>query len=64
MILKGFPSVIIKDQQYNFGGKPTVILYTDINHHVWTPKQKNIRTLSGMSLEVQCTWTKSSTRLQ
>ena len=29
-----------KGQQYNIGEKPTVILYTYINHHVGTPKQK------------------------
>ena len=28
------------NRQYNVGEKPTVILYTDINHHVGTPKQK------------------------
>ena len=27
-------------QQYNIGEKPTVTLYTYINHHVGTPKQK------------------------
>ena len=27
-------------EQYNIGEKPTVILYTYINHHVGTPKQK------------------------
>ena len=26
--------------QYNIGEKPTVTLYTYINHHVGTPKQK------------------------
>ena len=38
MILKRFPNVITYGQQYNFGENPTVILYTDINHHVGTPK--------------------------
>ena len=32
MALKGFPNGI--------GEKPTVTLYTYINHHVGTPKQK------------------------
>ena len=27
-------------QKYNIGEKPTVTLYTYINHHVGTPKQK------------------------
>ena len=27
-------------QKYDIGEKPTVILYTYINHHVGTPKQK------------------------
>ena len=35
-----FPNVITKGQQHNCGKKPTVILYTDINHYVRTPKQK------------------------
>ena len=40
MVFKGFPNVITKGQQYNFGEKPTIMLYTDINHHVGTPKQR------------------------
>ena len=40
MVLKGFPNVVTYGQQYNIGEKPTVILYTDINHHVGTPKLK------------------------
>ena len=28
------------NRQYNIGEKPTVTLYTYINHHVGTPKQK------------------------
>ena len=38
MVLKELPNVITKGQQYNFGEKPTVILYTDINNHLGTPK--------------------------
>ena len=31
----------IRSQQYNIGEKPTdTLLYTYINHHVGTPKQK------------------------
>ena len=39
--------------KYNFGEKPTVILYTDNNHHVGTRKQKSKHkiTLSGMKLD-------------
>ena len=41
MVLKGFPDGITLGQQYNIGEKPsTVTLYTYINHHVGTPKQK------------------------
>ena len=40
MVLKGFPNGITLGQQYNIGEKPTVTLYTYINHHVGTPKQK------------------------
>ena len=40
MVLKGFPNVVTSGQQYNFGEKPTVTLYANINHHVGTPKQK------------------------
>ena len=38
--LKGFPNVVTWGQQYNIGDKPTVILCTNFNHHVGTPKQK------------------------
>ena len=53
MLLKGFPNVIALGQQYNFRGKPTVILYADINHNVGTPKQKRKKkiTLSGTRYE-------------
>ena len=37
--------------------KPTVILYTDINHHVRIPKQKQGTLLS---LDVKYIWTKST----
>ena len=40
MVLKGFPNGVTQGQQYNIGEKPTVTLYTYINHHVGTPKQK------------------------
>ena len=30
----------VNSLQYNIGEKPTVTLYTYINHHVGTPKQK------------------------
>ena len=40
MVLKGFPNGVRLGQQYNIGEKPTVTLYTYINHHVGTPKQK------------------------
>ena len=39
MVLKGLHNFIVYDQQYNFGGKTTVILYATINHHVGTPKR-------------------------
>ena len=38
MALKGFPNGISQGQQYNIEEKPTVTLYTYINHHVGTPK--------------------------
>ena len=41
MILNRFPNVNrIGSTVYNIGEKPTIILYTDINHHAGTPKQK------------------------
>ena len=51
MVLRGFPNVITYGQQYNFEENPTVILYTDINNHVVTPKIKHKRTLSSKNLE-------------
>ena len=41
MVVKDFPNNVISWGQYNFGEKPSVILYTNIIHHVGTPKQKN-----------------------
>ena len=35
--LNGFPNVVTLGQQYNVGEKPTVILYTYINHHAQPP---------------------------
>ena len=41
MLLKGFPNVITWGQQYNFGEKPTVTMYTSgINQHIRTFNQK------------------------
>ena len=37
MVSKGFPNVTTSGQQYNIGEKPSVILYTYINHHAGTP---------------------------
>ena len=42
MVLKGFLNRVKWGQQYNIGEKPTVTLYIYINHHVGTPKQKQI----------------------
>ena len=55
MVLKGFPNGVTWGQQYNIGEKPTVILYTYINHHVGTPKQKHISYCI-----IQYFWAKSS----
>ena len=43
MVLRGFPNVVTQGQQHNIGEKPTVILYTDINHHVATPNKTKKR---------------------
>ena len=48
MVLKGFPNVVTQGQEYNIGEKPIVILYTYINHHAGTPKQKQRTLLSLM----------------
>ena len=45
MVLKGFPNGVTWSQHYNIGEKPTVTLYTYINHHVGTSKQK--QTING-----------------
>ena len=45
MVLKGFPNGVTWGPQYNIGEKPTVTLYTYINHHVGTPKQKQTNIL-------------------
>ena len=42
MISKGSPNVITSGRQYNFGEKPSVILYTYINLHAGTPKPKYV----------------------
>ena len=47
MVLKGLANgVTSMGQQYNIGEKPTVILYTYINHHVGIPKQKQTTVLT------------------
>ena len=44
---KGFPNVTTSGQQYyNIREKPSVILYTNINHHAGTPKQQSRNTVS------------------
>ena len=48
MVLKGFPNGVTSGQQYNIGEKLTVTLYTNINHHVGTPKQKQTSYYSGV----------------
>ena len=41
MVSKGFPNVTTSGRQYNFGEKPSVILYTYINLHTGTPKPQS-----------------------
>ena len=41
MVSKGFPNVTTSGRQYNFGEKPSVILYTYINLHAGTPKPQS-----------------------
>ena len=36
---------ITSGQQYNIGGKPTVMLYTYINHHVGTSKLHGLKVI-------------------
>ena len=62
MASKGFPTVVTQGQQCNIGEKSTVILYTYINHHVGTPKQKERNNMS-LELDVKYILNKSS-RLQ
>ena len=45
--LNVFPTVVTMGQHYNVGEKPTVMLYTCIDHHAGTPnktKQKQCST--------------------
>ena len=50
--------VVPSGQQYNIGEKPTVILYTYINHQAGTPekqrKQKHCSTSSNMMVIIYC----------
>ena len=48
VLKKGSPmeSHRVNSMSYIIGEKPTVILYTSINHHVGTPKQKQTRYLT------------------
>ena len=39
MVLKVFPDVVTKGQQYNIEEKPTVILHTKVHHHVGASTQ-------------------------
>ena len=41
MVSKGFPDLTKSDQQYSIREKPSVILYTYINHHARTPKPQS-----------------------
>ena len=41
MVSKGFPNVTTSGRKYNFGEKPSVILYTYINLHSGTPKPQS-----------------------
>ena len=38
MVSKGFPNVTTSGQQYNIREKPSLILYSYINHHAVTPR--------------------------
>ena len=48
--IKRVPQWSHKGQQYNIGEKPTVTLYTYINHHVGTPNRTRL-------VIIQCFWT-------
>ena len=69
MVLKGFPNGITWGQQYDVGEKPTVTLYTYINHRVGTPKQNqtcyytvflDYKSSRLRYIIIQYFWTKSS----
>ena len=45
LYLNGFLMVVTLGQQYNVEEKPTVILYTYINHHAGPPSIKKQKTL-------------------
>ena len=52
--IKRVSQCITCGQQYIFGEKPTLMLYTDINHHIGTPKQNTKHyQVPGMNLDVQ-----------
>ena len=48
--------VVTLGQQYNIGEKPTVTLYTYINHHAGTPEkqQRQNSTSSNMAVIIYC----------
>ena len=50
--LNGFPygMVVTLGQQYNFGEKSTVILYTYINRHAGTPNKKQKQSKSSVQV--------------
>ena len=55
MVSKGFPNVTTSGRQYNFGEKPSVILYTYINLHAGTPKPQSFLSKSpGLKCRIQC----------
>ena len=53
MVLQGSPNGVTWGRQYNIGEKPTVTLYTYIDHRVGTPKQKQ-------TVVIQYFWTTNS----
>ena len=57
LVTKGFPNVTTSGHQYNIEEKPSVILYTYINHHAGIPKPQSRDTVS---LGVQYILTKES----
>ena len=46
--------VVTLGQQYNIGEKPTVILYTYINRHAGTAKNKIKNSTSNMVVIIYC----------